>query len=396
MRTLYFDCFAGASGNMILAALLGLGLDHDDLEAELSRLGLKGVSLNVTQVDRSGIAALHVEVTSPEQRDHRHLSDIVQIIERSSLDGGVKSQSIAIFRRLAEAEAKIHGISIDNVHFHEVGAVDAIIDIVGACIGFKMLGIEQFACSSINVGSGYIEMEHGKFPVPPPAVSELLVGFPIFSNEIAGELMTPTGAAIISTVCTSYRSLPEMKVEQMAYGAGTRSYERFPNVLRLMVGDSKTVRTIEMDDLVLIETNLDDVSPQVLGYVMERAIEIGALDCWFTGIQMKKNRPGTTISVLCTPEKRSDLSDLLYSETTTLGLRVRNIERECLSRDFRTVRTRFGDVEVKVAYLDGHIMNAMPEYEQVRRLAREHNVSFLTVQNEAIAELKRNSKASAA
>ena len=280
------------------------------------------------------------------------MSDIRQIIEDSGLGSRVKERSLSIFTRLAEAEAKIHGISVERVHFHEVGAIDAIVDIVGACIGFEMLGIEHFASSQINVGSGFVDMEHGKFPVPPPAVAELLVDAPIYSNEIVGELTTPTGAAIISTVSTSYGPLPELKVERTAYGAGTRTYERFPNVLRIIVGETAKTQA-GSESLCLIETNLDDVSPQVLGYVMEQAFEIGALDCWFTPIQMKKNRPGTMVSVLCTAASRTELSSLLYRETTTLGLRVRQIERECLEREIITVKTRFGEIDVKVAYLDG-------------------------------------------
>jgi TIGR00299 family protein len=398
MRTLYFDCFAGASGNMILGGLLGLGVAQEALERELAKLNLPEVSLNSTIVDRSGISGLHIEVVAPDQKAHRHLSDILKIINGSSLDDNVKATSIAIFSRLAEAEAKVHGIAAEKVHFHEVGAIDAIIDIVGACIGFQILDIEHFVCSEINVGSGSVEMEHGKFPVPPPAVAELLRNIPVYSNEMTGELITPTGAAIISTVCASYGRLPKLQLEATAYGAGTRSYDRFPNVLRLLIGESTAAAKEyqQVDDLVLIETNLDDTSAQVLGFVMERAFELGALDCWFTAIQMKKNRPATMVSVLCRQEKRARISELLYKETTTLGLRVRPVERECLSREIVKVNTRFGSVDVKIALYDQQITNAMPEYEQVRSLALEHGVAFKTVHDEVLAELKRNSKASAA
>ena len=398
MRTLYFDCFAGASGNMILGGLLGLGVAQEALESELAKLNLPDVSLNSTIVDRSGISAAHVEVVAPDQKAHRHLSDIVKIINDTSLDDSVRKMSIAIFSRLAEAEAKVHGTDVEKVHFHEVGAIDAIIDIVGACIGFQMLDIEHFVCSEINVGSGFVEMEHGKFPVPPPAVAELLRNIPVYSSEIIGELITPTGAAIISTVCDSYGQLPKLKLEATAYGAGTRLYDRFPNVLRLLIGETTAAakENQQVDDLVLIETNLDDTSAQVLGFVMERAFELGALDCWFTAIQMKKNRPATMLSVLCSHEKRSVISELLYKETTTLGLRVKSIERECLSREIINVNTRFGSVDVKIAKYDGQITNAMPEYEQVRSLALEHSVAFKTVHDEVLAELTRNSKVSAA
>lgn len=392
MKILYFDCFAGASGNMILAGLIGLGVDRDKMIEQLKLLSIPDFAIEISTVDRSGISALHAEVKVPHEHVHRHLSDIEKIINGSSLAESVKTRAISIFTRLAEAEAKIHGIDIKSVHFHEVGAMDAIIDVVGACIGFDMLGIEQFACSKIHVGSGFAEMAHGKFPIPPPAVAELLKNAPIYSTDIEGELITPTGATIISTVCHSYGIIPEMMVEQSAYGAGTREYDRFPNALRLIIGDAANVRFSEnrplsTDHLVLLETNLDDLSPQVLGFVMERAFDLGALDCWFTPIQMKKNRPATMISILCDEKKREAMAALLYSETTTLGLRVRQVERECLPREIIKVRTEFGDVDVKIARYEGKIVNAMPEYEQVKRLAVENNVPFRKVRDEALDRL---------
>jgi uncharacterized protein (TIGR00299 family) protein len=302
-----------------------------------------------------------------------------------------------MFTRLAEAEGSVHGIPVEKVHFHEVGAIDAIVDIVGACIGFEILEIERFACSNINVGSGFVEMDHGKFPVPPPAVVKLLEGVPVYSNEVAGELITPTGAVIISTVCESYGLLPQLTLEGSAYGAGTRNYEKFPNVLRLMLGQTalETVNKLT-DDLILIETNLDDISPQILGFVMERTFEYGALDCWFTPIQMKKNRPATMVSVLCTSDKRIEIAELLYRETSTLGLRVREVERECLSREIVRVNTRFGEVDVKIARYNGTVTNEMPEYEHVRNLAIKYQVPFRIVQDEVLAELAKATKASAA
>ena len=401
MRTLYFDCFSGASGNMILGALIGLGVDRDALERLLAKLNLPDVSLKIETVDRSGISSVHVEVIAPDQHEHRHLSDIVSIIDSSELSQSIKKRASAIFTRLADAEAKVHGISVEKVHFHEVGAIDAIIDIVGACIGFEMLGIEQFACSKIHVGSGFVQMEHGRFPVPPPAVAELLKDIPIYSTDIEGELLTPTAAAIISTICDSYGRLPEIKVDKTSYGAGTRIYNDFPNVLRLLIGEIATEakggehQATNNEHLLLLETNLDDISPQVLGFVMERAFEVGALDCWFTPIQMKKNRPATMISILSSREKRGVLTELLYAETTTLGLRIRKVERECLTRAFTKVKTRYGDVDVKVARYNGRVTNVMPEYEQVKRLAMENNVPFRAVQSEVLAELERSKLAAA-
>jgi len=395
MRTLYFDCFSGASGNMILGALLELGIDRTALETELSRLNLPDVSLKIETVDRSGISATHVEVIAPDQHAHRHLSDILRIIDSSSLSEAVKNRASAIFIKLANAEASVHGTSVEKVHFHEVGAIDAIIDIVGTCVGFEMLGIERFACSKIHVGSGFIQMDHGKFPVPPPAVAELLKGIPIYSTEIEGELITPTAAAIISTVCDSYGTIPELKVEKTAYGAGTRKYKDFPNTLRLILGERSVAATsdqhLSTNHLLLLETNIDDLSPQILGYVMEGAFELGALDCWFTPIQMKKNRPATLVSILCDAAKRQALTALLFSETSTLGVRVTNIERECLPREVVKIRTEYGDVDVKIARFEGRIVNAKPEYDQVREIARLTNRPIRGVEREILDKLD-NSK----
>src|SRR5687767_14645813 len=324
MRTLYFDCFAGASGNMVLGGLLALGVDREELLRQIRTVAPADFEIEVSEVNRSGIAAIHVKVSIPEEKKHRHLSDIEGIIAASDVSESVKQRSTAIFRRLAAAEAKVHGIDVDRVHFHEVGAMDAIVDVVGSCIGFEMLGIERFASSKIHVGSGFVEMAHGKFPVPPPAVTELLNGIPFYSTEIVGELATPTGVAIISTVCEPYGPVSGITIDRIGYGAGIREYTNFPNVLRLIVGDSAGVETTRNTDrLVLLETNIDDLSPQILGFVMERAFEIGALDCWFTPIQMKKNRPAVMLSVLCETAARASLAELIYRETTTLGIRVR-------------------------------------------------------------------------
>jgi uncharacterized protein (TIGR00299 family) protein len=387
MKTLYFDCFAGASGNMILGALFELGVDRDEMVRLLRGLNIADFEIKAETVDRSGISATHVEVVIPKEHNHRHLRDILAIIDNSSLSVTVKARSSQIFTRLAVAEAKVHGIDVEKVHFHEVGALDAIVDVVGCCIGFELLGIEHFASSKIHVGSGFVEMAHGRFPVPPPAVAELLRGIPIYSTEISGELITPTGAAVISTVCSSYGSLPEVKVEKVAYGAGSRSYKDFPNVVRLMLCES-TEEPNHNESLTLLETNLDDISPQVLGFVIEQAFTKNALDCWFTPIQMKKNRPAVMISILCRNEDKETLSDLLYSETTTLGLRVRRVDRECLSREIVKVSTSFGDLNVKIARRDGFVVNAMPEYEDVRQLAIEHNVPFRVVSDAALSALK--------
>ncbi|MEO8042530.1 MAG: nickel pincer cofactor biosynthesis protein LarC, partial [Acidobacteriota bacterium] len=343
MRTLYFDCFAGVSGNMILGGLVALGVDREELIKQLQTVAPVGFDIEFSDVRRSGISSVYANVRVPEEKTHRHLHDIETIIDASDVSDAVKQRSKAIFGRLAEAEAKVHGVDVSKIHFHEVGAMDSILDIVGACIGFEMLGSERFVCSKIHVGSGFIDIAHGKFPVPPPAVIELLNGVPFYSTEIQGELATPTGVAIITTVCTEFGGGSEMTSDRVGYGAGTREYDNFPNVLRMIVGETEAAKTRKITDrLVLLETNIDDLSPQVLGFVMERAFERGALDCWFTPIQMKKNRPAVMLSVLCEDERRGELSELVYRETTTLGLRVRMVERECLDRAVVSVDTEFG------------------------------------------------------
>lgn len=379
-KTLYFDCFAGASGNMILGGLVALGIDKEKLIEQIKLLNISGFEIEFTTVDKSGISAIHADVKVPHEHAHRHLHHIEKIINDSDLADKIKQRAIQIFTRLAEAEAKIHGIDLQKVHFHEVGAMDAIIDVVGACIGFEMLGIEKFACSKIHVGSGFAKMAHGKFPIPPPAVAELLHGIPIYSTEIQGELCTPTGAAIISTLSENYGEINDLNTEKIGYGAGTRDYKDFPNAIRLIVGEveSREARVVSRK-LVILETNLDDISPQVLGFVMDKAFELGALDCWFTPIQMKKNRPATMISILCEPKNRQKLTELLYLETTTLGIRVREIERECLERKFVKVQTQFGEIDVKIGLFNGKQVNAMPEFEQLKRIAVEQNVPLKEV-----------------
>jgi pyridinium-3,5-bisthiocarboxylic acid mononucleotide nickel chelatase len=388
MRTLYFDCFAGASGNMILGALIAAGVDAEQLKIELRKMIIPDFDLEVEIVDRSGIASTHVNVRVPVETKHRHLSDIEKIIFDSALSEPVTSRSTAIFRRLAEAEAKVHGTPLEKVHFHEVGGMDAIIDVVGSCIGFEILGIERFACSKIHVGSGFVDMEHGRFPVPPPAVAALLNGVPVYSTEVEGELITPTGAAVISTICDSYGVLPEMSLEQTSYGAGSRTYHKFPNALRILIGETAQEQPSAMSEqLILLQTNIDDASPQILGFVMERAFELGANDCWFTPIQMKKNRPATMLSVLCSEEKKHQITELIYRETTSLGVREQPLLRDTLTREIVQVNTEYGSLDVKLGILDGKIVNAMPEYDQVQEAARAHGVPFSKVRDAALASV---------
>lgn len=380
MKTLYFDCFAGASGDMILGALVAVGVDPRQLTDALRLLDVSGYEISFETVDRSGISATHARVATPHEHAHRHLGDILKIIYESRLSDRVKERAARIFSRLAEAEARVHNVAIERIHFHEVGALDAIIDVTGACIGFELLGVERFAASALHVGSGMVEMAHGRFPVPPPAVAEILKDVPIYSTDIKGELVTPTGAAIISTVCEKFGQLPKMKVLKAGYGAGTREYQNFPNVLRLMLGDDADEDTNVDERLIVVETNIDDMSPQVYGHVMEGALRLGALDCFFTPVQMKKNRPGVLVSILCRPDLRDAMCELLLTETTTLGVRFYEVMRRALEREVVRVETRFGAIDVKVAAFNGRVVKEMPEYEQCRAAAEKAGVTLLEVE----------------
>src|ERR1700682_684523 len=292
MKTLYFDCFAGASGDMILGALVDAGANPRALTEQLGLLGVDGWKIDFERVDRSGISATYARVRTAPEHAHRHLSDILKIIYDSRLEKSVKDRAARIFSLLAQAEARVHAQPIEKIHFHEVGALDAIIDVCGAAIGFELLEIELFISSPLRVGTGMTEMAHGRFPIPPPAVAELLKGKPIYAGDIEGEFVTPTGAAIISAVCDRFGPVPPMKIEANGYGAGSRDHQQFPNALRVFVGQTEDAVAALDETLLMIETNIDDLSPQVIGYAMERAFDLGALDCYFTHTQMKKNRPG--------------------------------------------------------------------------------------------------------
>jgi pyridinium-3,5-bisthiocarboxylic acid mononucleotide nickel chelatase len=382
MKTLYFDCFAGASGDMILGAMIAAGVEPRALLSQLSLINVQGYSIDFQTVDRSGISAMYARVRTPHEHAHRHLSHILEIIDDSQLSAGVKDRAAKVFSRLAEAEARVHNEPVEQVHFHEVGALDAIIDVVGAAICFDLAGIERFICSPLHVGSGSVDMDHGRFPVPPPAVAELLKGAPVYSTDIKGELVTPTGAAIIATVCNEFGPLPRMELQSAGYGAGTRQYEKFPNVLRVLIGETE-LQAANEERLWMIETNVDDMSPQVFGHVMERALEMRALDCYFTPIQMKKDRPGVLLSILCRAEDKRTLTEMLFAETTTLGVRSYEVERRALDRQIVTVETQYGPIDVKVARLNGNVVNEMPEYEQCRAAARNSGVPLLVVESAA-------------
>jgi uncharacterized protein (TIGR00299 family) protein len=384
LRTLYFDCAAGASGDMILGALVGVGVDPAQLIDQLKLLGVANYQVSFSKVDRSNLSATRATVEIGPEQSHRHLADLLKIINDSQLSAAVKDRANSVFSLLAEAESEVHNVPVERIHFHEVGALDAIIDIVGACIGFELLGIERFVCSPLHVGSGTVEIAHGRFPVPPPAVVSLLRGAPIYSTEVKGELVTPTGAAIIKAVTHEFGPLPAMIVSSIGYGAGAREYEDFPNALRVVIGETSDRTAEGLERLVMLETNIDDMSPQVFGYVMDKAFELGALDCYFTPVQMKKNRPGTLVSILCNSAVQRTLCEMLLVETTTLGVRSYEVDRVALARAIVKVETPFGAIDVKEARMNGRLLRAMPEYEQCRSAALEAGVTLREVEQAAV------------
>jgi pyridinium-3,5-bisthiocarboxylic acid mononucleotide nickel chelatase len=408
-RTLYLDCFAGASGDMLVGAMLDSGLDFELLRSALLKLGVEGYELSLGRVDRSGISAAKFDVHltgEPQQHGHHHnhdhshgehshghgrqshhrsLSEIKGIISSSNLSEPVKQRAQAIFQRIGEAEAKIHDVPIETVHFHEVGAIDSIVDIVGACVAFDALKIERIISSPLHVGSGTFQCAHGTYPVPGPATAELLKGVPIYSKDVEGELVTPTGAAIISTLAEGYGSMPMMKIENIGYGAGTRDYPKFPNALRAIIGELEEDADRTPGAVTIIEANIDDLNAQVFGYLMEKALAAGALDIFYTPVQMKKNRPGVLLTLLCTPPDRERMCDLIFRETTTLGVRYRNEQREILTREFVNVETEYGPIRVKVSRArDGRVMNASPEFEDCRVAAEKSGVGLRDAQTAAL------------
>jgi len=385
MKHAYFDCFSGISGDMTLGALLDAGVSVDQLRAELHGLNLPGWELSSEKVWKNGMAATHAKVFAQDTTTHRSLSTILGIIDNSKLSPNVKERTSAIFKKLGEAEAAVHDVPLEKIHFHEVGAVDAIIDIVGACIGFSALAIESFACSPLNVGGGTAKMAHGILPVPAPATARLLLDKPTYSNGVQKELVTPTGAAIVATLCSHFGPQPPMSVSTIGYGAGIADLEGQPNVLRLMVGEAVEQRAAaESETIRVLEANLDDMNPQIYGYFLEKALAAGALDVFATPVQMKKNRPGVLVTVLCKPEDEPKFHDMLFAETTTLGVRTYTAERRVLARQWETVHTAFGEVRIKVARLNGHIQQASPEFEDCRKLAGARNVPLQRVMDEAI------------
>jgi len=384
MRKAYLDGSSGISGDMLLAALLDTGLDARRLLAELKKMRLGFYEFKLTRAVRGNLVGARVDIRIPGQQPHRKLADIEELIGKTELAETVKEKALKIFRRLAEVEGKLHNQPPGEVHFHEVGAVDAIIDIVGACVGLELLEVSELLCSPLNVGGGRVEAEHGSLPVPAPATAELLKDIPIYSSGVEGELVTPTGAAIVSTLASSFGPMPAMKVERIGYGAGEQDFPTHANVARLFVGESVEVAKSQPgaagDELVsVIEANLDDMSPQLYGYFVEQALAAGALDVTCSALQMKKNRPGFLVTILCAPEASDALAQLLFEQTTTIGLRIHEARRKVLERELVEVQTGFGTVRVKVARREGKVLNVAPEYEDCQRLAREKSVPLKEV-----------------
>src|SRR5580698_571667 len=380
MKLAYFDCFSGISGDMTLGALLDAGCAVEHLHEELSGLQVPGWELTAEKVWKNGMAATYVRVKTEDQSKHRSLSAILDILEKSELATRVRERAGAIFRKLGEAEARVHDVPLEKIHFHEVGAVDAIVDIVGACVGFHALGIEKFACSPLNVGGGTAKMAHGVLPVPAPATANLLQGKPTYSNGVQKELVTPTGAAIVATLCDSFGPQPPMSVSAIGYGAGTADLPGQPNVVRIMVGEAAEKNVAGFDEeIAVVETNLDDMNPQIYGYFLEKALAAGALDVYTTPVQMKKNRPGTLLTVLCKPQDANALMSLIFAETTTFGIRTYRAQRRVLPREWVSVATDYGDVRIKVSRVNGRILHLAPEFEDCKRAAEEKGVPLQRV-----------------
>ena len=428
MRIAYLECFSGISGDMFLGALVDAGVPLELLTNTVAALGVDA-RLEVSRIQRSGISAIKLDVIAagekelpreefwgkqshqaghshqhehshadheehdhPHEHEHSHhhehrgLKEIRGIIGRAGISETAKQKAIRIFEVLGTAEAKVHNTGIENIHFHEVGAVDAIVDITCAAVGAEALGVDTIVCSPLNVGGGTVKCAHGTFPIPAPATLEILRNAPVYSGEIQKELVTPTGAAIVSVLASRFSNFPRMKPEKVGYGAGSRDLKDFPNVVRITIGETLEEHStlVPEEAITILEANVDDMTPQLFGYVMERALQAGALDVFATSVQMKKNRPGILLTVLCRPEEAERLKQLIFAETTTLGVRMREEKRATLSRRHVSVNTKWGEIRMKVANLNGSISNYSPEYEDCRRIAEQRRVPLKSVMQEAI------------
>ncbi len=392
MKVAYFDCPSGAAGDMILGALVDAGVPFDALERELAKLGLGGYSLERREVMKAGFRATKVDVHVRDQphgghaHPERNLGAILDIIGRSDLSAPVKTNASRIFTRLAEAEARVHGTTLDQVHFHDVGAVDAIVDVVGSCLGLHLLGVDAVHCGPLPVGGGFATGPHGNIPVPGPATAELLKGFPAVDTGVRRELVTPTGAAILTTLAVTAGAMPAMTVTAVGYGAGSMDLDT-PNVIRLFVGE--TAGPAGTETIVQVETAVDDMSPQLYEPLMERLFEAGALDVYLTPVIMKRSRPGVVLTALCPPAKVADLSRVLFEESSTIGVRWTAYQRAPLEREMVTLATAYGPVAFKVSRLEGRVVTVTPEFEEIRRIAKEKTLPVREVLDQARADGRR-------
>lgn len=396
MRVLYFDCPMGISGDMCLAALINLGVDPKMLVAELEKLpiGHDRFNISVTTELRHSITGTGFRVKCPHERHHRTYQDIRKIIRSSALSGEVKALSISIFKTIACAEGRIHGIKPDAVHFHEVGALDSIVDIVGAAIALTYLKPDRIICSPIVLGSGWADTMHGRIPIPAPATLEILRGAPIAPSPIPipFELTTPTGAAILATVVNEFGPMPAMTIDNIGYGAGKKDFKEAANLLRVVSGrvpaGSVRVDMVSHERISVLETNIDDMSPQIAGYLMDRLLEAGALDVYYTPVQMKKGRPAILLTILTDDALKEDILDIVFTESTSIGVRVSQVERRCLDRKLVKVKTAYGPVRVKVSMKDGKTVNIQPEFDDCRAIAEKKKIALKKVMDAARAAMK--------
>ena len=385
MKIAYFDCSSGISGDMCLGALIDAGVPVAKLENELRKLPIKGYKLKVKRVKRSGFPATKADVIQKlevrsKKLEVRRWKDIEHLIKNSQLSDGIKKKGLSIFRRLFTVEAKVHGETFDAAHLHELGAVDCIVDIFGTVIGLKLLGIEKVYSSGVNTGGGSVRTKHGILPVPAPATAELLKGIPVYSDGIDYELTTPTGAVILKEISSSFGSIPDMVIEKIGIGAGNKDFKDKPNVLRILIGQSKEQRAENREQKVaVIETTIDDMNPQIYEYVIERLFKAGALDVYLTQLIMKKGRPGIKLTVLCNSNEKEKIMKIIFEETTTIGLRFYEAQRRTLTREINQVNTRFGRVNIKVSKLGNKVVRRTPEYEDCKKLAKKLNMPLIEV-----------------
>ncbi len=389
-RILYYDCFAGISGDMNLGALVDLGVDAGHLERELGKLNIEGFRLEVKADMRKGISGTKVTVVvdHPENEKHRHLSHIEELINGSSLSDSIKAKSLAIFDLVAEAEAKVHNISKEKVHFHEVGALDSIADIVGAAICQEYLEVDEIQASPVQLGGGFVKCAHGMMPVPAPATAEIVAEIPVKTGLVDYEATTPTGAAILAATVDRFESRMELVVLKTGYGIGQRDGE-IPNVLRVYLaeGSKRVPEDVEEEEAVMLECNLDDMNPERYTHVMDLLFEAGAADVFIIPIVMKKSRPGHMLSVLCSSDSVDKMKEILFTETSSIGLREHTLKKSMLRREMVVLSTKYGEIEVKRSYFNGRVVNEKPEFEQCRKLAREHGVTLDEISTEVTKKL---------